>query len=973
MLFTARSAIALLITASAVSARVDGKKRQAEAELELEPRAAPATAAASADELDKRSLLGDVACGVFGGTSCANSVNTQTDVNNCGKTGNVCPTSYANGAGSVTCVSGACTSSCKTGFGFVAGTGCVDTVSNSANCGSIGNACSYANGQAACVASKCTLTSCNSGYQSNGLTGTSLACTAIKTSTVNTQTDVNNCGTAGNVCKGITGALTYQCVSGSCQAATCSSAYTLSSGSCTKIDTTSDTNNCGTVGNKCTTSYANGVGSQCVAGACSPTSCNSGYAFNGAACQTVSSDASNCGSIGNKCAVTGASTNVCSNGVCQASACTSAYTLSNGACTKIDTTSDSNNCGSIGNTCNIAGASAQTCTNSKCVASSCSSGYTLSSSGSCTKINTSSDANNCGSVGNVCALDGANTQVCSAGTCVAVTCKSGYTYWFGKCYSFTDDEDNCGSVGNSCSSLTGSTAATCVSGTCKATSCSSGYTLASGKCTAINTSSDLNNCGSVGNVCAVANAATQMCSSGVCKATTCNTGYGYSNGACVNTQSDTNNCGSPGNVCALSGAATQSCVSGKCAAVTCSSGYVLSSSGTCTKVNTSTDVKNCGSIGNVCAVDGASDNVCTNGVCKAAACNTGYTYSSAGTCTKIDTSSDVNNCGSTGNKCAVTGALTQACVSGTCKATTCTSAYTLSNGACSKIDTTSDTNNCGSVGNVCKVTGASAQSCVSGSCQATACSTGYSLSSGKCSAINTLTDANNCGAVGNVCDLDGAMTQVCNFGTCAATWCDSGYILWFGKCYSYDNDVNNCGSYGNVCPAKGGTAQCIKGTCSMKSCNAGYTLKNGLCYGANGSQAARAKRSKITKPAALCPGSETACPIAGSASFLVSQASGFAAFKAGDAHATGGYECLDTQYALESCGGCASMGEGVNCLEISNSSGVGCSAGVCQVFSCESGYKPNLDATGCVKVPSSHRGRRAASRRAHLTGHSHDM
>ena len=48
-------------------------------------------------------------------------------------------------------------------------------------------------------------------------------------------------------------------------------------------------------------------------------------------------------------------------------------------------------------------------------------------------------------------------------------------------------------------------------------------------------------------------------------------------------------------------------------------------------------------------------------------------------------------------------------------------------------------------------------------------------------------------------------------------------------------------------------------------------------------------------------------------------------------------ECLDTTQALESCGGCASTGEGRDCTAIPHVGGVGCEAGKCVVFSCKSG------------------------------------
>ncbi|WWD20612.1 hypothetical protein CI109_105088 [Kwoniella shandongensis] len=66
---------------------------------------------------------------------------------------------------------------------------------------------------------------------------------------------------------------------------------------------------------------------------------------------------------------------------------------------------------------------------------------------------------------------------------------------------------------------------------------------------------------------------------------------------------------------------------------------------------------------------------------------------------------------------------------------------------------------------------------------------------------------------------------------------------------------------------------------------------------------------------------------------------------------TGGewsYECIDFETELESCGGCASTGEGVDCTKIPNVLGVGCESGVCAVYTCEAGFAAN--GTECVAI-----------------------
>ncbi len=98
----------------------------------------------------------------------------------------------------------------------------------------------------------------------------------------------------------------------------------------------------------------------------------------------------------------------------------------------------------------------------------------------------------------------------------------------------------------------------CNSGTCQIGMCLAPYKdcdamLADG--CEVNSSNDLNNCGTCGNVCGpVPNANTRTCSSGMCQITSCNTGFAncdmtYANGCEVNTTNDHLNCSACGVVC----------------------------------------------------------------------------------------------------------------------------------------------------------------------------------------------------------------------------------------------------------------------------------------------------------------------------------------------------------------------------------------------------------------------------------------
>ena len=167
-------------------------------------------------------------------------------------------------------------------------------------------------------------------------------------------------------------------------------------------------------------------------------------------------------------------------------------------------------------------------------------------------------------------------------------------------------------------------------------------------------------------------------------------------------------------------------------------------------------------------------------------------------------------------------------------------------------------------------------------------------------------------------------------------------------CVATSSDPVNCGRCGNTCYApQNGVASCTSGVCSW-TCTAPYVTSGTSCV-LQGSAKARAKK-RTHAIFSLCPVGETACPIAGAASF---GAFALSSNKNADfGHSAGGYECLDTATSLDSCGGCASTGQGMDCTQIAHSSGVGCNSGQCVIFSCESGYAVSSNATKCVRVHS---------------------
>ncbi|GJN91503.1 hypothetical protein Rhopal_004526-T1 [Rhodotorula paludigena] len=154
---------------------------------------------------------------------------------------------------------------------------------------------------------------------------------------------------------------------------------------------------------------------------------------------------------------------------------------------------------------------------------------------------------------------------------------------------------------------------------------------------------------------------------------------------------------------------------------------------------------------------------------------------------------------------------------------------------------------------------------------------------------------------------------------------------------------------------------------------------------ASASARARAKRAMVPPTSnRLCPDNLTACPIESSSFATARDGSSFETlralvFAASTPPAAGpslplaerkairsGFECVDTRFETESCGGCASLGEGLNCAEdVPHARSTGCEEGRCVVFTCEKGWKPNPSARACVRVHDAgrKRGHRRGQRR----------
>ncbi|KZT54350.1 hypothetical protein CALCODRAFT_499985 [Calocera cornea HHB12733] len=111
---------------------------------------------------------------------------------------------------------------------------------------------------------------------------------------------------------------------------------------------------------------------------------------------------------------------------------------------------------------------------------------------------------------------------------------------------------------------------------------------------------------------------------------------------------------------------------------------------------------------------------------------------------------------------------------------------------------------------------------------------------------------------------------------------------------------------------------------------------------------ARRRRGQLYLPGQFaCPRPLTACPIP-ELEMLPLVARDMLEVPQANGRVVHG-ECVDIMNDMDSCGGCSSTGEGVQCGEIEGVKETACVTGQCEIFSCLFGYKlsvvQNLDGT----------------------------
>ena len=324
------------------------------------------------------------------GPTYACGTDLSRDANNCGTCGSACPV-YPPLHMTSRCIEGGCALECfneTMSFGKTDWRNCnakvddgceVDVWSDAQNCGTCGNAC--AAGQR-CIEGQC---GCPPGKTD---------CDGI---CVDLQSDNGNCGTCGNYCfdppDACPGAYTknaqYACSKGTCGHLGCSGNAADCNGDITKFakpacggdgcevaDLTTDKDNCGACGNKCT-----GPGEECVdegsGPKCAVPCASTNTTLCGGECEDLLNDPQNCGACGAGCAQAGPhQSTTCSKGLCGFE-CEAGYADCNGTpadgC-EVDLRIHPANCGACGNACDIAGG--QPCIEGKCLTAACDGGVT---------------------------------------------------------------------------------------------------------------------------------------------------------------------------------------------------------------------------------------------------------------------------------------------------------------------------------------------------------------------------------------------------------------------------------------------------------------------------------------------------------------------------------------------------------------------------------------------------------------------
>ncbi len=468
---------------------------------------------------------------------------------------------------------------------------------------------------------------------------------------------------------------------------------------------------------------------------------------------------------------------------------------------------------------------------------------------------------------------------------------------------------------------------------------------------------DLDNCGKCGTHCQTVSNGQAVCAEGACGIGECAAPYLDCNlllpdGCEANSSRDPEHCGDCDTRCPAAANAAPACASGKCK-FSCNAPFLDCNNNTqdgC-EINTATDINNCGSCGNKCPASPNGTAVCANGACIYTKCTAPFLTCGAGpsdSC-ETNTSNDTNNCAACGNKCPQIPNASPACKSGACGIGACNGTYRDCNNTPTdgcEVDSAADALHCGGCGQRCDLPNA-APACTNSSCTIASCVGAFkdcnNTPTDGCE-INSATDPNNCSGCNVKCPavsngMPGCTAGLCGVGSCNAPFKDCNGAANDGCEINTAGDVNNCGACNNKCPTP---ANAVSASCSVGVCK--FTCAAGFadCDGdpTNGCEV------NLQTDENRCGSCGNVCglkpnTIRGSCSAGTCRYTCSAGFGDCNANTADGCE-TNTASDMNNCGACNAR------CSIANGTG-SCSGSVCRVNSCNAPFRDcdMSSASGC--------------------------